>query len=194
MNLKPVNAELRRAVLADEHRFAQGVPRVDPRTAPGVYETSPRRSLITASTVVVSALIPTLTLYPAGNDGAWWLSTTVRVADGRRVEIADLFARPTRGLSALAVAARSELTAANACVRGSIADRRTGLANGFLPTTHNYRYFALTTKGLAVGFPLGQVGFPICGRAEVTVPYSVVRPYLGPLGRELIQGVRRPLS
>jgi hypothetical protein len=194
MNLKPVNNELRQAVVLDERRFAKGVPRVDPRTSPGVYETSPKRSLITASTVVVSALIPSLRLYPAGNDGAWWLSVTVRVADAHRVDISDLFAKPIRGLSALAAAAKKELTATNACVRGSITDRRTGLASGLLPTAHNYRYFALTTKGLAVGFPLGQVGFPICGRVEVTVPYFDLQSYLSPLGRKLIQGVRRPIS
>jgi hypothetical protein len=191
-NLRAVNSVLRRAVLADQQRFAAGMGKVDPRTAPGLYQTSPQRRLISASTTVVSALIPTTTLYPSGNDGAWWLSVTVDVATRHRVGVADLFSSPPQGLKALATAARRRLTTLNACVRGSVTAPGLSFHAGFNPTIDNYKYFALLPSGLAIGFPLGQVGAPVCGRVKVMVPYSVVLPYAGELGRELIRGVRRP--
>jgi hypothetical protein len=194
MNLRAVNAALWTSLVEDERGFANGVDR-PPRgshTAPGVYQTLPRRELISASTVVVSVLVPTLKLYPpGGNDGARWISTTVRVADARQVHISDLFVEPTRGLKIVAAAARRRLLASNPCIRSSSADRSAQFKFGFEPSVRNYRYFALLPSGLAIGFPLGQVGFPACGRVEVIVPYSAVRANLSFVGRELIGGVRR---
>lgn len=193
VDLVAVNTVLRRAVLDDERRFVAKMRPVDPRTAPGLYQTSPRRRLISASSIVVSALIPTVALFPAGNDGDGWLSVTVQVATGRRVGIADLFGDPSKGLKALASAVRKRLTAVNMCVKGSIlGDPTMSFARGFAPTIDHYKHFALTPGGLAIGYPLGQVSGPMCGRIEFTLPYSIVRDYFSPLGQELVQGVRRP--
>jgi hypothetical protein len=193
-NLRTVNAVLRRAVLDDERRFARIIPKVDPKTAPGLYETSVELGLISASTVVVSVLMPSLQLFPAGNDGDRWLSINVDVATGRRVSIAALFTDPSQGLRAIATDARKRLPRANACVRQSLTDSTHGRSRGFDPTITNYRNFALLPDGLAIGFPLGQVSDPLCSSAEITVPYSVVRPYLNALGHTLILGVRRPIT
>ena len=159
----------------------------------GTYKTFVIRSLTSASSEVVSALVATLELYPCGNDGSGWLAITVRVPSGTRVEIASLFTGAP-GLRALASSARTELIRQNRCVRGGMSDRfgRKDFASGFGPTATNYRNFALLPSGLAVGFPLGQVSFPPCGRVEVTVPYAAVRPYLSSLGRHLIDAVRAP--
>lgn len=193
-NLKAVNVSLRNAVLDDQRQFIPTTPKSGVRLIPGLYETNPRRSLISASTVVVSALIPANEIRPGGTDGRTWLSITVNTATARRVELGDLFRRPSEALSALATAARLRLTAANDCVRRAISDPNVGhvYASGFAPTVALYQHFGLLPNGLAIGFPVEQVGPPACGSFEVTVPYSVMQPYLSKLGLELIRGVRRP--
>ena len=203
VRLEAVNAALRNAVLRAQRAYAAFVRREYMRSQPelfrpgyrysGTYRTSPRPSLISASTVVVSALVPVLEVLPGGTAGETWLSVTVRVPSGAPVGIRGLFSQPGRGLRALAAAVRRKVLATNSCVRAS--NRGPGgaiNARGFAPTARNYRYFALTATGFAVGFPIDQVGGSSCGRVEVTVPYSVVRPYLSNLGQRLVAGVRRP--
>jgi hypothetical protein len=194
LDLTPVNRAIRQALVDDQQRFGKLVPKVDPRVAPGEYATSPRRRLISASTTVVSMLVPTLNLQPAGNHGGWWFSATVEVATARRVAITDLFIDGSEGLKALAAAARQRLIREDICVRESIRDvwMQYPPGFGFTPTRDHYRYFALLPDGVTIGFPNGQVAAAICGRVRVTVPYSVLRPYLNGLGRELVEGVRRP--
>jgi hypothetical protein len=202
VRLEAVNAALRDAVLRAQRRYAAFVRREYMPSMPelfgpgyrysGTYRTSPRLSLISASTVVVSALIPVLEVLPGGTGGATWLSVTVRVPSGAPVGIRGLFSQPARGLRALAAAVRRKVLATNSCIRAS--NRGPGRAinaRGFAPTPRNYRYFSLTAKGFAVGFPIDQVGGSSCGRVQTTVPYAVVRPYLSALGRRLVAGVRR---
>src|SRR5205823_9598673 len=88
---------------------------VDP-SDPGQFQTSPRRSLTSASNVVVSALIPAVERFPGGNDGGEWLSAAVRVASGSRVTILDLFSSPSAGLAELARLTRKYGVARNPCV------------------------------------------------------------------------------
>lgn len=200
---KAVNAALRNALLGAQRQYAAFVRREYVSSMPelfrpgyrysGTYRTSPRLSLISASTVVVSALIPVQELLPGGTGGATWLSVTVQVPSGSPVGIRGLFSQPARGLRALASAVRRKVLATNSCIRGS--NRGPGgaiTASGFAPTPRNYRYFALTAKGFAVGFPIDQVGGSSCSSVQATVPYGVVRPYLSNLGQRLIAGVRRP--
>src|SRR2546423_1924269 len=197
-DLGAVNAGLRAAFLGGERAFStialqqeRAVP-ADPGD-PGQFETSPRRSLTSASSVVVSTLIPAIERFPGGNDGGEWLSATVRVPSGTRVEILDLFSPPSRGLAALARAARKYGVANNRCVAYSVHSEfgRTFLRR-FSPTLRHYRNFALLPDGLAVGFGTGEVTIPTCGRILVTVPYRTLRPYLSELGRTLTAAVRPP--
>ena len=192
LNLRRPNALLRKAILVDQRSwFRGGSPaKAHAHVTPGLYQTSTEARLISASTVVVSALIPALEIPPSGNDGARWISATIDVHMGRSVGITALFTHPAEGLRSLARAARLRLAAANRCVRGSLADRTMSFSEGFNPTKFNYRYFALLPNGLAIGFPLGQVSGPACGRVEVTVPYSVLGHHLSNLGRRLVAGVR----
>jgi hypothetical protein len=202
LDLRAVNAGLRRSVVDAERAYARrartsqfGHPPRWKGCGGGIYDTSEQPRFVTASTMVVSALIPVLSLYPCGNDGAVWMSVTVRVPSGSRVTITDLFVKPSVGLRALAAAARTRLEAEYRCVRDAVHDPTAGrsFGRGFDPTPANYKEFALRTGGITIGFPLGQVAFPPCYRQNVTVPYRVVRPYLSALGRVLIAGVRRPL-
>ena len=207
LNLKAVNAALRSAVLRAQQQYAALVRREWGSTFPelfrpdypyhGVYKTAPTLRLISASTVVVSALIPVLQVAPGGTGGGTWISVTVQVPSGAPVGIRDLFAEPSRGLKALAGEVKRKVLSTNSCVRQSVINERAfGLAysvHGFDPSVRNYQYFALTARGLAIGFAQDQVGGSSCGPVEATVPYdAVLRPYLSELGQKLIAGVRRP--
>lgn len=200
IDLSSVNARLRTAILDDERRFARTALRAKTRLPPalrssfGSYETAPDAALISASSVVVSALIPILRLYSIGNDGAGWLAVTVDVRTGQRVGLAQLLRDRSSGLVVVARAVRAQLLSTNICVRNAFKDRVNGklFASGLNAMPSNYEYFALTEHGLAIGFPVGQLAGPSCGRVEVTVPYALLRPSLSRLGAELVAGVRRP--
>jgi hypothetical protein len=194
--LSRVNTALRGAGIGDEEqdwRDYRPYPPWPPGTSWYVaYQAVPDRRLVSASTVVVSALIRVSAPPPHGNEGAWWGSVTVDVATGHVVRLGDLFAGVAPALKALARAARRELSANNPCVRGSLADPQGHYALGFAPTTVDYQDFALLPTGIAVGFSNDQVSGPACGRVEVTIPYSVVRPFMAKEGIRLMRGVRWP--
>lgn len=193
--LKRVNAALRSAVVNDQRRWARFDKQQPPAPkawGPGLYKTSPRLKLLSASNVVVSALISLTDLLPGGNDGLAWLSMTVRVPSGSSVSLPDLFAQPKEGLIAVATAFRKRVLSSNRCVKDSFEDPTFGKysALGFKPTAHNYRFFALTPRGLSIGSI--DVAPQACGRVSATIPYATLRPYLSELGKELLSGVRRP--
>jgi hypothetical protein len=199
MSLAAVNATLLRAVLDDQRRYARlavkaesQIPKSVLQQYPGIYETSPQRKLTSASTVVVSSLIPVVQLFPGGNDGSTWISATVEVPSGSAVTISQLFANPAAGLRGLATAVLGRLTAENGCARRSLRDPVVGkiYARGLSPVGSHYRYFALTPTGLGIGFANGEVAAAACGRVEITIPYAAVRGMLGVLGARLIAGVR----
>jgi hypothetical protein len=66
LDLRKVNAALREAVLADQREYAPDARKAAriPNRYRGVYRTSIDRRLLSASTVVVSALMPATELYP----------------------------------------------------------------------------------------------------------------------------------
>lgn len=187
-NLVAVNAALLAAIRSDQAAYAPSArryARTAGKSCRGVYETRVDRRLLSASTVVVSALLPATTLYPCANTGKGWLAVTIRVPSGAPIRITDLFTNPSRGLRVLADAWKSRVRSADPelwrrCVRIVLSQHR--------PTARNYRYFALTTRGLAVGFPQA----PGCNRYQAAVPYASIRPYLSDLGATLVAGVRRP--
>jgi hypothetical protein len=130
----------------------------------------------------VSALLPrTLQTCCSQPGGEGWLSITVRVPSGRPVAISALFADRSRGLRVFGSAWRAAI-------------RRQGnpcpdtYQEVYGTSARNYREYALTPEGLAVG--VDETG--ACGPMEATVPNDIVRPYLSTLGKELIAGVRRP--
>ena len=185
-DLRKVNAALHEAVLRDQRAYSPSARRSvrNPgHDCRGVYRVEVDRHFLSASSVVVSALLPATELYPCGNEGNGWVSMTVRVPSGRRVTLAQLFRDPEgEGLFRLGVAwfrvvARDWRIE---CVVGHLPD--------YQPTLRNYRYFALTPRGLALAFWQE----PACNRIAGVVPYGPLRPYLSRLGKRLIAGVRRP--
>lgn len=185
--LRAVNAALRAKVLSDERSLISGgCPAGRHGPGPAYYVTNPSRALISASSVVVSALMFGGGTPPGANFSSDWAAVTVRVADAQRINIGDLFRTPYQGLSAVAATARARLMTRYPCVRSS------PNPSGFAPKRSNYRYFALTTRGLAVGFTAGVIAPQVCGYHLVIVPYARLQPFFGKLGRALIAGVRAP--
>lgn len=169
-----VNLTLRKAILADQQAFEpyarRYVKRVAGRRLPyryaGYYETELDRALLSASTVVVSVLIPrTRAVLPllAGADG--WLGITIRVPSGKRVTFPELFSRRPQAIRVLEAHIRRHNWFDPAVRRHA----KAALANP---------QFALLPSGLAIG--VRENGW----RNDVLVPYGALRPYLSKLGRK----------
>lgn len=178
------NHALRQVVLSDEQRYLPAARRAVARQPHlhGIYRTQINARLVSASTVIVSALIPITRLYPGGNDGQSWLSAAIDVRSGKAVALGALFRRPDIALRVLASRWKAKVrrTSLWPCVEKDLPS--------YTPTFAHYRYFALVPSGLAFGFPQE----PACSRLVATLPYRIVEPYLSPLGQRLVHGVRRP--
>jgi hypothetical protein len=142
--------------------------------------------LVSATDVAVSALIPTVELAQFGNDGETWISVTVLVKSGRTVSFGRLIRSEPKTAAATSALVRREAIRQSLCVRNALGAPTVGraYARGFA----NIRTvdYALTTRGLAIGFANGRVTGSACGRIEVLVPYRLAEPYLSKLGAQLV--------
>lgn len=160
LDLHSVNRRLRQAVVIEEQRFARflraerrHIPAASRRAMHGGFSTRLTRPLSSASTSLVSALMPTKECEPGSTACDVWFSVKVRVPSGDAVTLRQLFTNPVHGLTHLARLAQRRLLAQNGCVTPANHD-----PEGFAPTWSNYRAFALTPTGLAIGFGIGRVG------------------------------------
>jgi hypothetical protein len=180
--LGPVNDALRGAIVADQRAFAAYARRYVKRAAGrrargnrGFYDTEFVRPLVSASSVVVSALLPrsrsVLAAQPRNGDLAGWLGITIRVPSGARVGLPDLLAQRAQAMRVIEGRIRADKLLAPSVRRHAAA----ALANP---------QFALLPSGLAIG--VAEIGW----QDDVIVPYSALRPYLSRLGLELVAGVR----
>jgi hypothetical protein len=182
-NLAPVKAALRNAVLRDEARvLSYGWGLAHGR---GRYRVGVNATWISASTRVVSVLLPELSYVPGqGGVDQEWIALTLRVPSASRVRLRALFDEPAQ---VAAVLADQALT--NRCI--AVAQRR-GFG-GIHVKLSDYSAYALTPSGLAVGFGTGVVAGVGCGRLEFTTPYAKLRAFFSPLGRRLVRAVRVPI-
>jgi hypothetical protein len=207
ISLRVVNKVLQSSALADEKDYAALALRYERQLGKalpvefGRYLVMPQKGLVSASSVVVSALIPVEEAYPAGVVDELWQSQTVESASGRAVAgLQALFSNPKRALSVVADRVYREVVTGKSgtdlCVQQVEGHHVTrGPPPGaFAPTAADYRYFALTPSGVAIGIPQGAVASDACGRVEVTIPYLTLQPYFNSLGRLLVSGVRRPVT
>ncbi len=74
LDLRAVNVGLRKAVRADQREYAPSARRsIRVKNGyRGIYQTAIDWRLLSASTVVVSALLPAIKLHPGGNEGRTW--------------------------------------------------------------------------------------------------------------------------
>jgi hypothetical protein len=188
--LDAVNTAIRNAIVQDQQAtkalFTQfGSPQ--PGVGPGIYSTDPAKGIISASSALVSVLIPRTAIFPGGNDGGGWISTTVLVPSVRAISLSDLFADQAQGLDTIATSTKTQALA-DSCI-GTNGDN-SALDNAVAPTTANYQHFALSPSGITVGFDQGSLGTEACGAKQFTVPWSMVRPLLNALGSQLIGELR----
>lgn len=192
VDLTAVNSALREAVLADERSFRPYAKRdraelegQRPKTvyfsSRGRYLMWIDRKLVSASTVVVSALLPaTGETFEGQEGGDSWLPMTILVPSGRRVTLTALFRNVNQALLVLQRAWKTHPGIAGRCART--------YWEIFTPRVENYRAFALTPTGLA----LGSTETGACYRFVIIVPYRAVQPDLGNLGKRLVNAVRKP--
>jgi len=148
---------------------------------------------VSASSAVLSVLIPTVSLYPSGNDGDNWVSATILVPSAKTVTMAYLFSNPSQGLNAVADAARTHFLArtpflaTDSCVREAITGQWGDVwLAGLNPTAENYKVFAVTPDGLTIGFSQGQISESACGLQTATICGSQLQPLLSVEGKQLI--------
>jgi hypothetical protein len=189
-----LNRQLRLAVISDEHVFLAAVHRwhASPLTSFGLYQLSPVRHLLSASSRVIGILIPRRAIRPGANDPDTWFALTLDAQTGRRVRIAGLFQRPNSGLRIFASATRAALKNGNRCVRNSLASGDSRFKHSLAPTPENYSHFTLLSQGIAVGFGAGDVAGLVCGRVVVIIPYAKLWHALSTYGKHLASGARTP--
>jgi hypothetical protein len=196
--LEKVNAALREAALSDLHdnqasadqnlrdlgRPADG--------AHGSYSADPVDSATSANSIVVSTLADMEFLFPDGNDGGYWTSSTVLVPSGRPVTFDDLFTDKNAALRRIAaISIRHFTDAGDECIRGSLTDAFADISlSGLAPKPENYRAWSLTSAGLRLGFNQGQFSAEACGKQQMTIGWSSLRPVLSPTGTALVAALR----
>ena len=181
-----INNALRLAILRDQDRNAPALGKVvswnEPKGARGLYRTEFEPRLVSASSVVVSTLIPETIVPPGGSYWSLWISATVDVRSGRLVSLRELLRDPTTTLPALAKAWTAE--ARKAGLGPAIAH----IFGKHSPTITADQAFALLPHGFAFGFTDGPPG----SRIYAVIPYRTADRYLSPLGLRLARGVRKP--
>jgi hypothetical protein len=200
LSLSAVNTAVLQSVRANQTSYAPSAQqairnnRAGGGDEPGIYQTRADPRFISASSVVVSAMISTEELYPGGNDGSLWVSVTAEVPSGTTVDIQDLFETPTQGMAALGVAIGTKLWKTDDCWHIENLTSQRWIADNFGEhgPARNVQTYALTVRGIAVGFPQGELGTEGCGAPVVTIPYHTIRPFLSRLGERLVAGVRQP--
>jgi hypothetical protein len=175
IDLRAVNSAIRAAVRSDEGGGGAAYGRG------GFYSAGIDPRLISASTLVFSAMLPTVD-FNGSQSGFGWVSLTRRVPSGKPVTLSELFADPFRGGQIFSKAWRGQLRpGARGCVaRDYVGDYGPGLSY--------FTDFALTPAGLAAGPTLDGA----CNGILATVRWATLRPYLGRLGTQLLAGIRRP--
>jgi hypothetical protein len=196
-DVEAVNGAIRDAIVADERAAVPGgvitaVAGADvvSHGCGGGYSLSTDRSLMSASSTVFSALLHVEFHNPIGAEcDHYWVPVTVQVPSGKPVTFGDLFSEGQAALSAIDASVRNSLVAdypgADTCI-----DDRAG--NGLAGTVEDYQDFVLTEAGIVFGFGTGHLTAVACGVMVTTVPWSIIKPYLSPLGLRLADDVRRP--
>jgi hypothetical protein len=151
----------------------------------GEFGIIPDRSLISANSVLVSALLPVTASRPYGTGSPYWLSVTITVSSPRStVSISHVITAAGFGLLAKSLRARLE---GNRCVE-QLASKE--LSRATAPMASSFRQFAMLPSGLAVGFPASANG-PLyeCGSPYVVIPYSQIAGAMSPAGKALAEAV-----
>ncbi|WP_194904123.1 alpha/beta fold hydrolase [Catenulispora rubra] len=189
--LDAVNAALRRLITDDQQRMRDNYLQIygsatQPGSYPGIYSSDPSKGEVSATTAVVSVLIPSTGIFPGGNDGDHWVSATMLVPSAKPVTFDSLFADPARARETISEAVLAHFLDPGQCVAQQLADPSAPARLGLAPTPDNYKHFAITPAGLTVGFDQGEIGMEACDRQSFTIGWPQLRSLLSPTGRTLV--------
>lgn len=189
--LEKVNAAIRDAIVADQNRlwerrdtyaeYAKGEK--------GDYFILDEGRYVSASSAIVSILLPVNQSLPGSRHSSSWVSVTVVVPSGDRVELTDLLLDPVKGLDFVARATIEHYLAdSESCVYANMISG--GPISGLDPTIDNYGRFALMPSGLVIGFEAGQIAGMACGSQVATIEWRDLEPYLSERGASLVSALR----
>lgn len=188
LDVRRVNLVIRTLVVKRAHDLTNG-PCPSAMSIKSTFRTTFAPRLLSATDLAISALIPTIELAQNGNDGETWISVTVLVKSGKTVGFAHVIGSASKIVSAMTALIRREATRQSLCVRNALKDPTLGSAYAAGFARIQTADYALTSRGLAIGFANGLVTGPACGRIEVLIPYRLAEPYLSKLGGQLVARV-----
>jgi hypothetical protein len=158
---------------------------------PAYYELHPNRNLVSASSTVVSELLPAEMTVPGGMDGGTYVGVTVDVDSGQPVVLADLLMAD--GTSTLVAKAASTGARTNGCLGRARPDLTLRLIRSAIGDGKGFNSFVLLPAGIVLGFAQGEIALNDCGPIDLMIPYRTVLGAFSPLGRLLVSGVRNPI-
>lgn len=189
LDLRRTNRALRQAIVDDQRAFepyARRAAKVASKGHRGLYSVNVEPSFVSASSRVVSALLPSIHR-PVGNQhGKDWIGVTVLVPSGRRLFIADVVETDRVTLRALARLIGSTQRRSDPEFWSFCGPEK--YPSTYRPTVNGLSDVAFVPSGLAFGFAQP----PACDRPVVVVPYRAAEPMLTALGRRLMRDVRAP--
>jgi hypothetical protein len=186
VDVRRVNEALRSAIVADERAIEPNAKRCSIGTNKayrGIYSVQFNRTLLSASSKVVSALLPAVKVCPGGNDGHGWIAVTVRVPSGVSLSLSDLLRDPPRAIPALVAEWKARVRRVDPGFWQRCISPYPFL---YVATSANVRYFALTSEGLALGFPQA----PACERSSAILGYRSIASLLSSKGKSIATEVR----
>jgi hypothetical protein len=191
LDMTAVNAALSSTAMRDERdwrkaarQHARATYKEMPVSFRGVYQQRFTTNMAVANTALVSVMYPTLSLFPGGNDGGGWLSTTVKVPSARPITLANLFGADW--LNIVARQTRFEVEQLQYCQpHGLRGLERRFYDKGLEPKPANYTHFSLTADGVDIGLQQGQIGAEACGTKRITLPWTTLEDDLTPRGQVL---------
>jgi Protein of unknown function (DUF3298) len=190
--LEAVNAVLKNLIVQDQQNDQTTNPdymtQCRNKTADCWYDSGSVEGqlIISASSSVVSVLMPTNVNYGGVNNESW-VSATLSTQTAQPITFADLFSDTSQALVAISNAAQAELLARNECLPTDY----NMLNQGLDPTNpDNFRHYAISPSGLTIGFDRYQLGIGACGGPSVTIPWSQLHSYLSLGGGQIVSLLR----
>lgn len=191
-SLDAVNAILKNLIVQDQQKDQTTNPdymtQCRNKTADCWYTSGSTEGqlFISASSSVVSVLIPTSVSY-GGVSNESWVSATLSTQNAQPITYGSLFSDTSQALAAISDAARAELIATNSCVAAD----PNALNQGLDPTNpDNFKHYAISPSGLTIGFDRYQLGIGACGGPSVTIPWTQLQSYLSLDGKQTISLLR----
>ena len=189
-DLRRANRAIRDGITTDQKKFIHETRQAHGASRPakrGVYLVAPDRRLMSASSRIFSALLPSIHRPPGNQHGKDWIGITIAVPGGDALRLSDVFVTTSSNLKSLIALASEQLRRSDAAYWSFCGPKK--WPSFFRPTDRGLADFALLRDGVAFGFAQP----PACTRSNVIIRYSELRPLMTELGKLAARQVRDPL-